>query len=178
MSTISKDQATLKPTYTRFAWEVLRGAVLILALYANISLLTALLFGGTWYAAALVFICASLTLRAMLPKAEPLPATECESTVKAGMRRLPDWTVVAYLVVTGLFSTWVCVFLWFFRRYSLFSRPVLSATGLVLALYAAVGFLVAHLISGNWRTILIVFMLESWGLSWFVLRVLRWGIFR
>jgi len=165
-----KVQSTVKAKYTRFSGPVLRGIVLIVALYASISLLRGLLFGGKWEAAALVFIFASLTLQAMIPKPETLPPVEGESSLKAGMRRLPDWSVVAYCVVTGLSSTWACVFLWFSRRYVFFSGPVLGVTGSILAVYSAIGFLVARLIGGNWRTVLMVFILESWGLSCIVLK--------
>jgi hypothetical protein len=72
---------------------------LIVALYASISLLRGLLFGGEWEAAALVFIVASLGLRAMIPKSETQPAIEGESSLKADIRGLPDWSVVVYCIV-------------------------------------------------------------------------------
>jgi hypothetical protein len=175
MCTTIEDQATVKAKYIRFRGPVLRGAVLIVALYASISLLKGLLFGGEWEATALVFIVASLGLKAMIPKRETLPAIEGESSLKAGMRRLPDWSVVAYCIVSGLSSTWACVFLWFSRRYAFFSVPVVGATSLILTFYALIGFVVAWLIGGSWRTVLMVFILGSWGLS---LIVLRLGILR
>ena len=175
MCTILEDQITVKAKYTRFRGPVLRGAVLIVALYASISLLKGLLFGGEWEATALVFIVASLGLKAMIPKPETLPAIEGESSLRAGMRRLPDWSVVAYCIVTGLSSTWACAFLWFSRRYAFFSPPVVGATSLILTFYAVIGLVVAWLIDGSWRTVLMVFILESWGLS---LIVLRLGVLR
>ena len=161
----------VKTKYTGFSASILRGLVLIVALYASISLLKGLLFGGKWEAAALVFMLASLTLKAMIPKPQTIPSVEGESSVRAGMRRLPDWSVVAYCIVTGLSSTWACAFLWFSRRYAFFSGPILGVTGSILTLYAAIGFLVARLIGGDWRTVLMVFILESWGLSCVVLRL-------
>jgi hypothetical protein len=175
MCTIIEDQATVKAKDTRFRGPVLRGAVLIVALYASIALLKGLLFGGEWEATALVFIIASLGLKAVIPKPQTLRAIERESAMKAGLRSLPDWSVVAYCVVTGLSSTWACVFLWFSRRYAFFSAPVVGATSLILTFYSVIGLVVCWLIDGSWRTVLMVFILESWGLS---LIVLRLGILR
>jgi hypothetical protein len=45
------------------------------------------------------------------------------------------------------------------------SSLVLGVTGSILTLYAAIGFLVARLIGGDWRTVLMVFILESWPFS-------------
>ena len=59
----------------------------------------------------------------------------------------------------------ILAFLWFYRRYALFSGPVVGTTVLIVALYATIGFLIARLIGGTWRTALLVFALASWILS-------------
>lgn len=171
MLQVIKDHSMANAKRAGFSASILRGAVLIVALYASTLLVKGLLFGGRWEVAALVFMLASLTLKGMIPKAETIAAFEGESSLRAGMRRLPDWSVVAYCVVTGLSSTWACVFLWFSRRYAFFSGPILGVTVSILTLYAAIGFFVALLIGGNWRTVVMVFILESWGLSCIVLRL-------
>lgn len=160
-----EDQGTVKAKYASFARPVLRGMVLIVVLCAFVALLAGVLSGGEWRAAALVFILASLALRAMLPRREALPGIEGEGTAKAMQRWLPDWSLVSYCIVIGLGFNWACAFLWFSRRYAFFSEPVLCVTGLIVALYAAIGLLLARLTGGKWRTALVVFALASWVLS-------------
>jgi hypothetical protein len=52
---------------------------------------------------------------------------------------------------------WDCAFLWFSRRYALFSAPVIGATVLVMAFYAAVAFLIGWFAGRNWRASVLVF---------------------
>jgi hypothetical protein len=171
MPALIQDQVAGKAKYSVSFWLLLRGTILIVALWANTSLLRGFLFGGEWEAAALIFIVSSLALKAMIPPAETPDASKGESTLRARMRLLPDWSVVVYCVVTGLTSTWSCAFLWFSRRYALFSAPLVGVSGALLGFYGVIGLVVAWLIRGNWRTVLWVFLLESWGISLIALRL-------
>lgn len=165
----TEGKGTVKTRYARLAGPVLGVMVLIVGLCAFIALLAGFLYGGKWEAAMLVFILASLTLRAIIPKRETLPAIEGEGIVKAKQHWLADWYLASYCVTIGLGFDWVCAYLWFSRRYAFFSGPVVGVTGLIVALYAAIGLLVARLNGGKWRTTLAVFALASWiseGVAW------------
>jgi hypothetical protein len=65
----------------------------------------------------------------------------------------------------------VCVFLAFSRRYALFSLPVVGTTALIMALYAAIGLLVAYLAGGNWRKALAFFAIAPGILGGTLLRL-------
>jgi hypothetical protein len=170
-----EDQSTVKANYASSARRVLGGIVWIVALCAFIAFLAAGLYGGKWEAALLVSILASLALRAIVPGREAPHAIEGEGTVTARQSGLPDWYLVSYCVVCGLGVDWSCAFLWFFRRYAFFSGPVLGVTGLIVALCATIGFLVARMMKRDWRTALAVFALASWIVDGVAL---RWGPLR
>jgi hypothetical protein len=104
-------------------------------------------------------------------KPETLPAIEAEGTEKAKQHRLPDWSLLAYGVIFGVGCNWTCAFLWFSRRYAFFSGPVVGATILIMALYAAIALLVARLTGRNWQIALLVFALAPGALGSIVLRL-------
>ena len=173
----TEDQGIVrKAKHARFFWPILRGIALIVALWAFIAFFSVLLYGikrdaGNWGTAALVFVLASYALVWMNPKPETLTVVEGEGPEKARQHRLPDWSLLAYCFITGLGCNWACVFLWFSRRYVLFSGPVVGATSLIMALYAAIALLVARLTGGNWRTALLVFAFAPLSLAGLVLRL-------
>lgn len=168
---MAEEHGTVKTKYARFPVPVLRGMVLIVALCAFIPFLAGLLYTyeAIWVAAAVVFFLSSLTLVAMAPKHETLPASEVEETAR--QLRLPHWSLVTYFAITGLGFNWVCAFLWFGRRYALFSAPVIAVTGLLIVFYAAVGLLVARLTGGNWRAAVLVVILAPTAVAGIVLRL-------
>jgi hypothetical protein len=172
-------QRTVRKTkYACFFGPILRGIVLIVAVYAFIELFSVLLFGGLYGGSWLAVpgsLLASYALIWMAPEREPLHAIEGDGTEKARQRRLPDWSLLVYWVIVGLGCNWVCAFLWFSRRYALFSGPVVGATGLIMALYGAIALLVALLTGGNWRMALLFFAAVPGSLAGIVLalRLLR-----
>jgi hypothetical protein len=155
-----EDLGAVKANYAPSARRVLGGIVWIASLCAYIAFLAAAVYGGKWEAALLVSLLASLALRAIVPERETPP--EIEGTVTARQNRLPDWYLVSYCVVFGVGGDWACAFQWFSRRYYFFSGPVVGVTGLIVALCAAIGFLVARMMRRDWRTALLVFALASW----------------
>ena len=175
---VEDEGAAKKAKGARFFGPILRGIVLIVAVYAFIELFSVLLFGGlyggSWLAAPGSFL-AYYALAWMAHERETLRAIEGEGTEKATQRRLPDWSLLVYGVIVGLGCNWVCAFLWFSRRYALFSGPVVGATGLIMALYAAIALLVALLTGGNWRIALLFFAAVPGSLAGIVLalRLLR-----
>ena len=140
-----EDQGAVKAQYARLAGPVLGGIVWIVALCAFIAFLAAGLYRGKWEAALLVFILASLALRATVPWREAPHAIEGEGSVTARQSSLPDWYLVSYCLVIGVGLDWAYAFLWFSRRYAFFSGPVVGVTGLIVALCAAIGFFVARM---------------------------------
>lgn len=167
-----EERGTVKAKYARFFWPVLRGMVLIVASCAYVSSLPGLLYGayaGKWAVAMGVFVLASFALGAMLPNRETLPAIEGGG--RARQLRLADWPLVSYLFIIGLSLNWVCAFLWFSRRYAVFSTPVIAVTGLTMAFYAAIALLVARLTGGNWRAALLIFLSAPTVLASIVLRL-------
>jgi hypothetical protein len=157
--------------YVSFVWQILRGMVLIVAIYCFIVVLAGFQYGWKWEGAAVVFVLSSFALIWMIPKPETLPAVEGEGAATERQRRLPDWSLVSYWVITGLGFNWVCAFLWFSRRYAFFSASVIGAMGLILALYAAIALLVFCFTVSNWRTTLMVFLLELYFVPVVVLRL-------
>lgn len=166
-----EERGAMSARSARFFWPVLRGMVLIVALCAFVISLAGLLYGGRWGASMAVFLLASFTLMAMImtPEQETPPAVEGEG--KAGQLRLPDWSLVSYCVIIGVGCSWACAFLWFSRRYAFFSAPVISATGLIMASYAAIALLLARLTGGNWRAGLLFFAFVPAALGGIVLRL-------
>jgi hypothetical protein len=164
--------AVKKAKCARFFGPILRGIVLIVAVYAFIALLSVLLFGGlyggSWLAVPGCLV-AYYALMWMAPERETLPTIEGEGTEKAGQRRLPDWSLLVYWVIVGLGCNWVCAFLWFSRRYAFFSGTVVGATGLIMALYAAIALLAALLTGGKWRMALLFFAAVPGSLAGIVL---------
>jgi len=154
--------------YTRFFWPVLRGMVLIVALCAFIPFLAGSLSGvyeERWAAATAVFMLASFTLAAMMA----LPVFEGKRAPR--QLQLADWWFVSYFVIIGLGFNWACAFLWLSRRYAFFSTPVIAVTGLIMAFYAAIAFLVAWVTRGNWRKALLVLVFAPYVLAGIVLRL-------
>jgi hypothetical protein len=108
---------------------------------------------------------------AIARKPERVPPVEGEEPWKRKCWKLVDWSLLTYCLIIGFGDNWVCAFLWFSRRYAFFSAPVLGATVLVLSLYAVLGFVVAWLTEGNWRTALLFFALAPFGVATIVLRL-------
>jgi hypothetical protein len=171
-----ENHATVKKAeYARFFWLILRGIALIVAIWAFIAFLSSLLYGREWWPTMLGFLLANYALIWIAPKRESLPAIKGDGTEKAKLYRLPDWSLLAYWFTTGLGCNWACAFLWFSRRYALFSGPVVGATGFIMLFYAAIALLVARLTGGNWRTALLLFVAVPVSLAGLVLsfRLLR-----
>ena len=169
-----EDQVTGKKTkHDRFFWPILRGIVVIVAIWGFIAFLSVDLYGGELgFTAFVVFVIAMLAVRVMpFEPATPLPAIEGEGTVKAKQYRLPEWSLLAYGVIFSLGCNWECVFLWFSRRYDPLSAPVVGATALVMALYAIIAIVVACLTTKNWRTVVVVFAFAPGALAGIVLRL-------
>jgi hypothetical protein len=154
----------------RFFEPALCWMVLFVALCAFVPALAGLLYGVNWETglALGVFALATYALISMTPKPETLPATVRDIGS-------PAWSLFSYCITTGLGWNWACVFLWFSRRYAFFSIPVMTVTGLIMASYAAIAFLVAFLTGGTWRTVLAVFLFAA-GVPAVV--VLRLGLLR
>lgn len=186
MPQVVEDQSTVKKTnYARFFWPILRGIALIVALSAFIADLLGFLYWGKWGTAlVVVFFLASFAMMATAPPRQSLgdlilfiltypglgslrnkTAIEGKGGEKARQQRLPDWSLVIYCVIVGLGCNWACAFLWFSRRYAPFSGPVVGATGLIVASYAAIALVVGLLTGGNWRTALLVFLFAPGTLS-------------
>ena len=168
-----EERDTTEAEYARLFASVLRGMVLIIALCSFIAFLTGLLsgaYGAGWGAAVLVFMLSSFILMRLIPKPETLPAIERERVWKSRQPRLP-WSLFAYCLITGLGWNWGCAYLWFSRRYDLFSTRVIGATGLIMASYAAIALLAAWLTGRNWRIALLFFALLPGVLASIVLRL-------
>jgi hypothetical protein len=170
---VVEDQVTGRTKYDRFFWPILRGIVVIVATWGFVSFLSVNLYGGKLgYPALVVFAIAGLALRVMpIEPANPLSATEGAGTVKAKQYRLPDWSFLAYFAIFSLGCNWECVFLWFSRRYDPLSAPVVGATVLIMAFYAAVAIVVASLTTKNWRTAVVLLVFAPGGLAGMVLRL-------
>src|SRR5256885_2759054 len=154
---------------------ILHAAALIVAACSFIPFLAGFLYPGRrllgleeWGAATVVFVLASFALLWTI-KTEKPPTIEGKGTAKQPL--FPPWPLVIYCVFTGLGFTWACAFLWFARRYAFFSLPVMALTGLIVAVCAAIGLLVARLTGGNWRRALLLSMFALGGLAMIVLRL-------
>jgi hypothetical protein len=164
-----EERGTVKEEYARFFGPILFGMVMIVALCAFIPSLAGLLngeYGGIWGAAMGLFVFASITLPAMFPT---LPKRKGDWTVR--QLRWPEWSLMSYFFIIGLGLNWACAFLWFSRRYAFFSTPVIAATSVTVAFYAAIAFLVAQLTGRNWRAALLVFVFAPGVLACVVLRL-------
>jgi hypothetical protein len=159
----------VKANYARFLWPALRVTVLLVALCAFIPALAGFLYGGKWIVGLMAFGLASFAFAAMIAISDKPPLVKGEATVR--QIRLQDWWLFSYFVIIGLGFNWACVFLWFSRRYAFFSTPVIAATGLVMATYAAVALLIAWLTRGNWRAALLVFIFVPTVLAGALLRL-------
>lgn len=171
MSAIVEPQGTVKAKYARLCGSVLRGVVLIVALCAYVTVTESLLYKGNWEVPAVIFATASWVLIAIARKPERVLAVESEEPWKRKWWKVEDWSLLSYCLVIGFGDNWVCAFLWFSRRYAFFSGPVLGATVVVLSLYAVLGFVVAWLTEGNWRTALLFFALAPGGVAAIGLRL-------
>ncbi len=176
-----------KAEYVRFFWLILRGIALTLALWTFIASLSAFSYGEklnpflpaiflvTSYALMTTspeslrdWLLLSLLFPGFASRADE-HAMEGEGAEKA-RQRLPDWPIVIYCVVIGLGCSWACSFLWFSRRYSFVSGPVVGATVAIVALYGVIAVLAGLLTGGNWRTALLVFLLAPGMLGGIALR--------
>jgi hypothetical protein len=154
---------TLQAKYTRSHVPVVRGIVLVVALCSFIPFLEGFLKIGNWGVSLPVFIpasfafgVASFALVLMTPKPEILSATSGKRIV-TGLNSF-DGLLVSYCVLIGLGLNWACAFLWFSRRCAFFSTPVIAATALIMASYAAMAVLVGLVARRNWRISLVVFV--------------------
>lgn len=167
-----EDQDTAKkPMYAGFLWPILRGIALIVALCGFVAFLSEFLYGGKWGIGTAVFVLATCALMALTREPEMPSGTEREADERVTQRGFPDWSLISYCLITGLGFNWVCAFLWFSRRYGFFAAPVIGVTGLIFALYASIGLLVAHLTARNWRIALLVFAVAPCALGAIVLRL-------
>jgi len=161
-----EDEGTVKKAkHARFFWPILLGMVSIVGAAAFFVVVFELVHGKAWgigFGIGLpVVMLATCAVIAMTPPPRTLPAIEVEATSKARQLSLQAWLLLAYGVIIGLSYNWACVFLWFSQRYAFFSAPVAGVTGLIFALYATIGLLIARLTEGNWREALAVFMIVS-----------------
>jgi hypothetical protein len=176
-----EEHDTAKAKYGRFLGPALLGVVMAVALCAFIpalAFLTVLPYGERWEVVTGfgVFVLASFALAMMIPILLPKR--------KGGWRERqygwPEWSLMGYFFIIGLGFNWACAFLWFSRRYDFFSTPVIAATGLIMAFYAAIALLMAWLDSlfnnadstgVSWRTALLIFVFAPGVLASIVLRL-------
>ena len=171
MSAVEHTPRMNETKYTPFLWPTLRGIALIVSICAFMRYMSVLIYGGELgIAVPITFLIASFALMAMSRKRETSPRIYPNSTAALSLERLP-WSLFAYCAILGLGFTWVCAFLWFSRRQAFFSLPVVGAMLFILALYAAIGFAVACLTRGDWRTAMLVFSLAPCAVSGMVLRL-------
>jgi hypothetical protein len=159
--TVEDEDKVKKAKHARFFWPILLGIVSIVGSLASFVVVFELVHGKAWgmgFGIGLpVFMLATYALIAITPPPKMSPAIEA----KARQLSLQAWLLLAYGVFIGLGYNWACVFLWFSQRYAFFSAPVAGVTGLILALYATIGLLVARMTDGNWRKALTIFMVVS-----------------
>ena len=158
-------------TKTRFWSAIVRGITLILASCGFIAFLSGVLFEGNWVIGFLFWAGGTIVLGALTLRPDTLATIEDEGANKLRQRRMP-WFLIALCVITGVGFNWVWIFLAFSRRYAFFSPQMVGATGLIMAPYAVVAFLVGRLNGGNWRMALLVFAVASCGLGAIVLRLI------
>jgi hypothetical protein len=145
-----EERGTVGANYARFFWPALRGTVLIAGLCAFIPFLAGMLYGeklGTVLALG-VFLLASFALGLMT---QPFPA-------RPSQLGFSGWSVIGYFSIIGLGFNWACAFLWFSRRYTFFSIPVMTLTASIVAVCAAIALFVFQLTGANWRKALAVFL--------------------
>lgn len=170
--TVEKQSPVKRAKYSRFVWPILRAIALTVAMWAFIPYISVLLYGGESRTAVLAFAVASFALIAMTPKQETPHALEADKAMTGMWRRLP-WSFIVYCAITGIGYNWVCAYLWFSRRYAVFSGPVVGVMGVILALYGGVGIVVARLTRRKWRVALLIFALVQCALGGIAQRLLR-----
>ena len=164
--------------YARFFGPVLLGMVMIVALCALIPFLVSFLREGSWEPGWGwgVYVLASFAVAWMIPVVLP----KRNGNWRERQYGWPEWLLFSYFFLIGLGFNWACVFLWFSRRYAFFSAPVIAGTGVIMAFYAAIAFLVAWFDSSlnnadltgvNWRIALLVFVVAPVVLASIVLRL-------
>jgi len=173
-----EEPGTVKAKYARFFGPVLLGMVMIAALCALIPFLASFLHEGRWEPGWgwVVYPLASFTVAWMIPVVLP----KRKGDWRAKQYGWPEWSLLSYFFLVGLGLNWGCVVLGFSRKYAFFSIPVIAATGLIMAFYAAIAFLVSWFESSfnsadstgvNWRTALLFFVFAPVILASIVLRL-------
>lgn len=173
MAAIIQEQGTVRKSwYARFFWPLLRGIVVVVAAWGFIAFLSVDVYGEKLGMTAFTLFALAMMAMRVMPF-EPATPLKIENEGKATARqyRLPEWSLLAYFVIFGVGCNWECVFLWFSRRYDFFSAPVVGATALIMALYAAIGIAIACLTTRNWRTALVVFAFAPGALAGLALRL-------
>src|SRR5215469_14621990 len=176
MTEISADENRLKKVrFTRIFWQIVRGIVVIVAAWGFVAFLSFEVYGAQLgFTAFAVSMIATLALRVMPfePATPSLPVEGEIAKKRYGLRtRLPECSLLAYGVIFSVGSNWVCVFLWFSRRYDFFSTTVIGVTVLIMALYSAIALVVTHLTTRNWRTLVLLFAFAPGVLAGIVLRL-------
>jgi hypothetical protein len=80
---------------------------------------------------------------------------------KAILRRVPEWCIFAYCIVSGLAMNWALAYSWFFPRYAFSSGPVLRAMASFVGLNTLIGFLASRLLGGKLQLDVALFALSS-----------------
>jgi hypothetical protein len=152
MSSVNDDQGpTQKAESARVSWSIRHAIFLIVDLCALIALFLAFL-KQSMETSTMVFLIATLAATRVIRFVEFMTTGD--------LIRWPWGLSVTYGLILSLGSNWMCAFLWFSRRYALFSAPVIGATALIMASYGAVALFIVLLdllIEGNWRRSLLVF---------------------
>ena len=172
------ERSTVKAKYPSFFMPVLFGMVMTAALCALVLAVASFAGEGRWERAwawgfyGLASLAVTVAIRTLLPKGK--------GNWRDRQYRWPDWSLFTYFFINGLGLNWACAFLLFSRRYAFFSTPVIGATGLIIAFYAAIALLVAwfEALSNNvdstgmnWRAALLVFAFVPNVLPLIVLRL-------
>jgi hypothetical protein len=152
MPSVNNDQgSTQKEESARISWSIRHVIFLIVDLCALIAIFLAVL-RQSMETSTMVFLIATLAATRVIRFVE---------FIRTGDRiRWPWGLSVTYGLILSLGSNWMCAFLWFSRRYALFSVPVVGAMVLIIASYGAVALfiaLLALLTEGNWRRSLLAF---------------------
>jgi len=173
-----EERGKVKARYARFFVPVLFWIAMIAALCALPTAVTSLANEGRWDPGLgwCVYGLASFTvawmIRTLLPKKK--------GDWRERQYGWQEWSLFSYFFITGLGFNWACAFLWFSRRYALFSAPVIGVTGLIMAFYAAIALFVgwfeslfnnADSTGLNWRAALLVFVFAPVVLATIVLRL-------
>jgi hypothetical protein len=171
MPAIVEHQNTVKAKYAGLSRTVIRGIILVVALSAYVASIASFLYRRTWEMHMLAFAVANLVLIALVPETETLPAIEGEGAATRKRLRLRDWSLLSYCLIVGMGENWVCAFLWFSRRCTFFSAPVVGVTAAVMASYGVIALLVALLTGGKWRNGLLLLVVAPVLVACVVLRL-------